>query len=83
MWTESENKLIKTFQFGSFEQAMEFMQLAAVPISKLNHHPEWKNIYNRIEIELTTHDSGNTITDLDWKLAEIMDAVFDEMKTEN
>jgi 4a-hydroxytetrahydrobiopterin dehydratase len=83
MWTESENKLIKNFQFESFEQAMEFMQLAAVPISRLNHHPEWKNVYNRIEVHLTTHDAGNTVTDLDWKLAEILDVVFNEMKSEN
>ncbi len=83
MWTETENKLIKTFVFISFEEAMTFMQWVTPQISALNHHPEWKNIYNRIEVELTTHDAGNRVTSLDRKLAEIMDAAFDEMKTQN
>ena len=52
-------------------------------ISKINHHPEWKNIYNRIEVVLTTHDAGNRVTSLDRKLAEIMDAVFEGMKSQN
>lgn len=83
MWTETENKLIKTFVFKSFEEAMTFMQLVTPHISALNHHPEWKNIYNRIEVELTTHDAGNRVTSLDRKLAEIMDDIFDEMKSKN
>lgn len=83
MWTETENKLIKTFVFKSFEEAMTFMQLVTPHISALNHHPEWKNIYNRIEVELTTHDAGKRVTSLDRKLAEIMDDIFDEMKSKN
>lgn len=83
MWTETENKLIKTFVFKSFEEALTFMQMVTPHISALNHHPEWKNIYNRIEVELTTHDAGNRVTSLDRKLAEIMDAVFEGMKTQN
>ncbi len=83
MWTETENKLIKTFVFKSFEEAMTFMQWVTPHISALNHHPEWKNIYNRIEVELTTHDAGNRVTSLDRKLAEIMDDIFDEMKSKN
>lgn len=83
MWTETENKLIKTFVFKSFEEAMTFMQWVTPQISTLNHHPEWKNIYDRIEVVLTTHDAGNRVTSLDRKLAEIMDAVFDEMKSKN
>ena len=76
MWTESENKLCKTFVFKSFEDAMAFMQMVSNEISAINHHQEWTNIYNRLEVVLTTHDAGNTVTELDRRLANIMDEVF-------
>ena len=75
-WKEENNALHKTYTFATFEQAMTFMQLAANKISALNHHPEWCNVYNKISVRLTTHDAGNTVTDKDRKLAQILDEVF-------
>ena len=57
-WSIVNEKLHKEFQFESFNQAFGFMTRAAMEIEKMNHHPEWFNVYNRITIELTTHDAG-------------------------
>jgi 4a-hydroxytetrahydrobiopterin dehydratase len=75
-WTEENNALLKTFVFASFEDAMAFMQNAATQISILNHHPEWCNVYNKVTVRLTTHDAGNTVTQKDHELAELLDSVF-------
>ncbi len=76
-WKIEDNYLLKTFTFKDFETAIEFMQLASLQISKLNHHPEWTNIYNKVEVKLTTHDAKNTITTKDNELAAILDLVFE------
>jgi 4a-hydroxytetrahydrobiopterin dehydratase len=78
-WTEENNALCKAFVFGTFEQAMHFMQSAAPHISRLNHHPEWQNVYNRVSVRLTTHDAGNTVTEKDRELAKILDAVIENL----
>ena len=78
-WTEENNALCKTFVFGTFEQAMLFMQSAAPHISQLNHHPEWQNVYNRVSVRLTTHDAGNTVTEKDRELAKILEDVKAEI----
>jgi len=57
-WSVVNEKLHKEFQFDSFNQAFGFMTRAAMEIEKMNHHPEWFNVYNKITIELTTHDAG-------------------------
>ena len=72
-WKEENNTLIKTFEFASFEDAMQFMQNATPFISETDHHPTWSNTYNRIEVKLTTHDAGNKITEKDRKLAAYLD----------
>jgi 4a-hydroxytetrahydrobiopterin dehydratase len=72
-WKEENNSLIKTFEFSSFEEAMQFMQNATPFISETDHHPTWSNTYNRIEVKLTTHDAGNKITEKDRKLAAYLD----------
>jgi 4a-hydroxytetrahydrobiopterin dehydratase len=72
-WKEENNSLIKTFEFSSFEDAMQFMQNATPFISETDHHPTWTNTYNRIEVKLTTHDAGNKITEKDRKLAAYLD----------
>jgi 4a-hydroxytetrahydrobiopterin dehydratase len=59
--------------------AMAFMQQASAKISELNHHPEWCNVYNKINVRLTTHDANNTVTDKDRKLADLMDGVFESL----
>jgi len=68
------DKLHKEFKFDNFNQAFGFMTRAAMEIEKMNHHPEWFNVYNRITIELTTHDAGG-ITKNDVNLARILNAL--------
>jgi 4a-hydroxytetrahydrobiopterin dehydratase len=72
-WKEENNKLTKTFSFKSFGEAMAWMVKASFEIEKINHHPEWTNVYNKVHVSLTTHDKGNTITEKDKQLAEILD----------
>lgn len=73
-WTKSANgkALEKTFKFANFVEAFGFMTRAAIHAEKLNHHPEWFNVYNRVEVKLTTHDTGG-LSELDVKLAGVMD----------
>ena len=73
-WSVVNEKLHKEFQFDSFNQAFGFMTRAAMEIEKMNHHPEWFNVYNRIIIELTTHDAGG-ITKNDVSLANILNSL--------
>ncbi|MFC4740863.1 4a-hydroxytetrahydrobiopterin dehydratase [Flavobacterium ponti] len=76
MWKEENNKLQQTFKFKDFIEAFGFMSKVALIAEKMNHHPEWKNVYNKVEITLTTHDEGNTITEKDRKLAKAIDELF-------
>jgi len=73
-WSVVNEKLHKEFQFDSFNQAFGFMTRAAMEIEKMNHHPEWFNVYNRITVELTTHDAGG-ITKNDVNLAKILNSL--------
>ena len=72
-WTESNNALQKTFTFKSFGDAMAWMIKASYIIEKMDHHPEWTNIYNKVHVRLTTHDAGNTISAKDRLLATALD----------
>ncbi|HSA77077.1 MAG TPA: 4a-hydroxytetrahydrobiopterin dehydratase [Nitrosarchaeum sp.] len=73
-WRIVNEKLHKEFQFESFNQAFGFMTRSAMEIEKMNHHPEWFNVYNKITIELTTHDAGG-ITKNDVNLAKILNSL--------
>ena len=73
-WSVVNEKLHKEFQFDSFNQAFGFMTRAAMEIEKMNHHPEWFNVYNKITIELTTHDAGG-ITKNDVNMARILNSL--------
>ena len=75
-WTHDAGRdaLSKRFQFGTFVEAFGFMAQAALHAEKLNHHPEWSNVYNRVDVTLTTHDAGG-LTKLDATLAKRMDAL--------
>ena len=73
-WNVKNDKLHKEFQFDNFNQAFGFMTRAAMEIEKMNHHPEWFNVYNRITIDLTTHDAGG-ITNNDLNLARILNSL--------
>jgi 4a-hydroxytetrahydrobiopterin dehydratase len=77
MWKEEDNKLKKTFKFGNFQEAFAFMTRVAFLAESQQHHPNWSNVYNTVEIELTTHDDGNTITDKDRKLAKAIDKILE------
>ncbi|MBP6302684.1 MAG: 4a-hydroxytetrahydrobiopterin dehydratase [Bacteroidia bacterium] len=74
-WTEENSQLSKTFKFNSFAEAISWMVKAAFIIEKMNHHPEWTNVYNKVHVILRTHDAGNTVTDKDRELAEALDAL--------
>ncbi|MGB3468504.1 MAG: 4a-hydroxytetrahydrobiopterin dehydratase [Cyclobacteriaceae bacterium] len=70
MWQERDNKLVRKFEFGDFKEAFAFMTKVALVAEKMEHHPNWSNVYNEVTIELTTHDEGNKVTDKDRKLAD-------------
>jgi len=74
-WTVVEGKLHKEFLFDDFNQAFDFMTRAVSHIDKMNHHPEWFNVYNKVIVDLTTHDAGG-ITDNDIKLAKTLNSLL-------
>jgi 4a-hydroxytetrahydrobiopterin dehydratase len=76
MWTNDNNILYKKFEFKNFSEAFAFMTRVAIEAEKMDHHPKWTNVYNKVEIWLTTHDAGNMITDKDKKLADIIDGLL-------
>jgi 4a-hydroxytetrahydrobiopterin dehydratase len=73
-WTSVDGRdaITRTFRFKDFNQAFGFMARSALVAEKLDHHPEWFNVYNKVEVTLSTHDAGG-LTDLDIKLARAMD----------
>ena len=75
-WSEVSGRdaISKKFVFADFNQAFGFMTRAALVAEKLDHHPEWFNVYKTVEVTLSTHDAGG-VTDLDIKLAEVMDKI--------
>ena len=73
MWKEENNKLYKKFEFKNFSEAFAFMTRVALASEKMDHHPLWTNVYNKVEIWLNTHDAGNIVTEKDKKLAGIID----------
>jgi len=73
-WALSEGKLSRTLKFGDFVQAFGFMASVALVAERMNHHPEWSNVYATVRIELTTHDVGG-LSDKDFKLAEEIDRI--------
>ncbi len=75
-WTEENNKLTKTFMFGDFREAFAFMTMVAFIAEKLNHHPDMRNVYNKVEIKLSTHDAGNIVTEHDRKMAAAIDEII-------
>lgn len=75
MWKESNNKLKKSFQFRDFPEAFAFMTRVAMAAEKMDHHPFWSNMYNKVDIELSTHDAGDIVTQKDHKLAAIIDSL--------
>ncbi len=70
---EGRDAIAKQFKFDDFNAAFGFMTRVALKADKMDHHPEWSNVYNRVDVVLTTHDSG-CVTDKDVELAAFMDA---------
>lgn len=75
MWKNEDNKLYRKFQFEDFSTAFAFMTSVALAAEKMNHHPTWKNTYNLVEIWLSTHDAGDTVTEKDEMLAKKIDKI--------
>lgn len=71
-WAVVDDRLTKEFRFADFSTAMGFMVSVGIEAEKLNHHPNWFNVYNRVEVTLWTHDAGG-LTELDFQLASVMD----------
>ncbi len=76
MWEEKNNTLYRKFEFKDFSEAFAFMTRVAIEAEKMNHHPLWTNVWNKVEIWLSTHDAGDVVTDKDRKLAAKIDALI-------
>ncbi|MGV9011829.1 MAG: 4a-hydroxytetrahydrobiopterin dehydratase [Flavobacteriales bacterium] len=75
MWKEENDKLQRSFQFKDFSEAFAFMARVALASEKMDHHPEWSNVYNKVDIKLSSHDAGDKVTDKDRKLAKVIDGI--------
>jgi 4a-hydroxytetrahydrobiopterin dehydratase len=71
-WSQEGEAIVKSFTFDDFGAAIAFIQRAAGPIDEMDHHPEWTNVYNRVDIRLTSHDVGG-VTDRDVQLARVLE----------
>jgi 4a-hydroxytetrahydrobiopterin dehydratase len=74
LWVVAQGKLHREYKFADFAHAFGFMATAAPLIEKMNHHPEWSNVYNRVTVDLSTHDAGG-ITQKDLDLAAVLEAI--------
>jgi len=79
MWKEQNNQLTRTFKFSDFKEAFGFMTKVALVAEKMDHHPNWSNVYNTVTIQLSTHDAGNVVTDKDRQLATAIDSCLDDL----
>ncbi len=77
MWKEENNQLCRSFIFRDFMEAFSFMTHVAFLAEKHNHHPNWSNVYNQVDIRLCTHDAGDIITEKDRALAQAIDQMLD------
>jgi 4a-hydroxytetrahydrobiopterin dehydratase len=76
MWEEKNNTLYKKFEFKNFSAAFAFMTRVALEAEKMDHHPLWTNVYNKVELWLSTHDAGDIVTDKDRQLAKKIDTLL-------
>jgi 4a-hydroxytetrahydrobiopterin dehydratase len=76
LWTETDNALVREFQFADFSEAFAFMTRVAMLAEAADHHPEWWNVYRTVKIRLTSHDAGNTVTAKDINLASQINALI-------
>jgi 4a-hydroxytetrahydrobiopterin dehydratase len=76
MWKEENNKLHRQFKFADFSEAFAFMTRVAMEAERMNHHPSWSNVWNTVDIWLSTHDAGDVVTEKDHRLARAIDALL-------
>jgi 4a-hydroxytetrahydrobiopterin dehydratase len=74
-WSGDDKRIARTFAFATFAEALAFMVEVGLYCERADHHPEWRNVYNKVWVELTTHDAGR-VTEKDLALAAHMDTVF-------
>lgn len=74
-WKEENDQLYRKFEFKTFAEAFSFMTHVAFAAEKMDHHPLWTNVYNKVEIWLSTHDAGDKVTDKDHQLAKEIDHI--------
>lgn len=75
-WEQANNMLTRTFTFNDFSEAFAFMTRVAILAEKVNHHPDWSNVYNKVTISLTSHDAGGVVTENDRNLAAQIDELL-------
>ena len=80
MWTEEDNRLKASFTFANFTEAFAFMTEVAFEAEKQNHHPNWSNVWNQVDIHLNTHDKGDIITEKDHQLASEIDRIYQKYR---
>ncbi len=81
MWIQKKDHLEANFQFIDFTDAMSFMMEVAFACEKMDHHPEWTNVWNRVDIKLSTHSAGNKVTEKDWTLSKEIDKIYERRKS--
>ena len=74
-WVLEDNQLKRTFEFENFMEAFSFMTKVAFLAEKMDHHPNWSNVYNKVDISLCTHSANNTVTEKDRELARRIDSL--------
>ena len=75
-WSETPERLSATFEFAGFPEAIAFMAGCAEEIEALDHHPDWRNSYRRVHVELTTHSAGGRVTEKDHAVAALLDRAY-------
>ena len=83
MWAVRNNCLTKDFSVKDFRRAFAFMTAVAIEAEKMNHHPNWQNVYNTVSFQLSTHDAGDVVTEKDHELAKTIDRIFSDMAQPN
>ena len=76
MWKEENNQLRRSFTFNDFVEAFTFMTAVAFAAEKMGHHPTWTNVYNKVDIQLFTHEAKDSVTDKDVKLSKEIDRIY-------
>jgi len=73
-WSQEGEAIVRTYEFADFRAALAFMNRAAGPVEEMDHHPEWTNVYNRVDVKLSSHDVGG-VTGRDIQLATVLERV--------